>query len=577
MRIWGHPVGRSVGREVTRVNRLAKTMLCTLLMLQTGLGWAVPTRQEAYRNDDLGVVVFRDSSDSEVYWYLPVLKPYAENGKIVSRKRQRENGNTDFTFYLVPQFPVELAEFVAGEIPGLHNRQQLKPVMAKRFGLQVKQYSVSALSDEVTDYRYLNQPQLVRLSLNSDDAADFEDLFSAAPGVPVNMAITYEAERVEKYLQIELSFKEVFDAMNIAASGRYTFTKGEIEAKVSNYLSNKYLTIKSKGDLKIPEIVEKVIAQCFTPAHVPVAPRASGGGRIDGFSAPIGALSGTPAGGATDAMRRNGETEAKLRQRGGSTAEEGTGGVGGGRSTRTPARGQDDEDEDDSDDFVSRPRPTGTPTVSGVGRGTAPSSTSGAANEGSLEFTFKRELATRTERFLYMQQQMADTQEISVIPAYLTEFPAQTASRMVTPLESRTARVLAEHDAAHPLHTGLFVRQGDQWTINAAFTLTARSPYGNGKLEYYRWDAAWPKTDGDLYYRVGNGPWIKVNARAMVGSDILQSGELQFYLDRSAIWSKLPAKYREPALLGTVPAIFPFNRTLPEFNVTLSGKRLEAR
>jgi hypothetical protein len=578
------------------------------MALASSAAWAVPTRQEAYRNDELGVVVYRDSEDTEIFWYLPILKPYMESGHVAFRKRARTNGNTDYTFYLLPQFPQELVEFVANEIPGLHNRQQLKPVKAKRFGLQVKQFNVAALSDEVTDYRYLNQPQMVRLSLSTDDSADFDDLFSSTPGVPVNMAIYYDSEFVQKYLKIELSYKEVYDAMNIAASGRYTFTKAEISAQMSNYLSNKYLSIKSKGDLKIPEIIEKVITQCFTPARSPM-PATHFGLNIDSVDA-------KPATGPTaDQLRRRAEAEARLREHGAAWFSvpgsfippgSGTGNPGGGNplglpigpapssapapapssssgSTPSPGSSSSSSSSNGGSIFGSASStggsifgttPTPLPSSGGSLGSTGTTPTTGPMGDG-VEFTFKKELSTREERFLYDQQQMADAQEISVIPAYLTAVTAQSESRLVTQLEGKTVRITADQDQGHPLRTGVVVHAGDQWTLSASFTLAAASPYGNGKQDYYRWDSTWPKTEGDLYYRIGSGPWIKVNGRAMVGADTLQSGELQFYEARAAIWNKLPADYRTSSMLGAIAAIFPYKSTFPEFTVTLTGRHVE--
>jgi hypothetical protein len=76
---------------------------------------------------------------------------------------------------------------------------------------------------------------------------------------------------------------------------------------------------------------------------------------------------------------------------------------------------------------------------------------------------------------------------------------------------------------------------------------------------------------------VGNGPWRKVNGRAMIGADLLQAGELQLYADRAAIWNKIPEDMRKSSMLGAVPAIFPYAATYPEFHLNLTGRRVSRR
>ncbi|MEW6058301.1 MAG: hypothetical protein AB1540_16995, partial [Bdellovibrionota bacterium] len=226
--------------------------------------FAVPTRDELYRSDRLKVVVFKDSQDASIFWYLPPIKLYENEGKVVYYKRAKGK-KVNFYFYILPYMTDDLTHLLSGEIPGLQNRSQLKPVIAKQFGIQVKQFDVVSPGDQLTDFHYLNQPQMIQVSVPESDAEEFEFFINNKPGIQANILFHYESERMDKYLNIELSHKEVYNAMNIGATGRYRFTAAEIESGITSYLSKKYFNIKSKGDLSIPDVIKKVITECFTP------------------------------------------------------------------------------------------------------------------------------------------------------------------------------------------------------------------------------------------------------------------------------------------------------------------------
>lgn len=554
------------------------------MLLFVNSAWSMPTGKEVYRNDDMGVVVYTDSVDTGVFWYLPMVQLDQKDGKVNYRSRKRADGNVDLTFYVLPHFTKEMSEFVSREIPGLHNRNQLKPVQAKRFGFQSKEFNLLAMSDEVTDRQYINRPQMIRMTLTPDQNEDFMDLFTSSPGVPVNMVIYYEAEKMEKFLNIELSYKDVYDAMNIGATGKYKFTKAEISVNMEKFIVNRYLHVRRKGDLKMPEIVERVISECFTSTK-----SKDGNQRFNVMGPTVFGVAPKTSKTGKKGAQSNREQEQELAEMKRLEAElaglDPVVGVvpGAGplivttdpRRTTTVAVAEDTPVPPPPPLPPVRGRPPG-PVVPPYTPYTppAPANNNPGTTSDGLTFTFKKELSTREEKFFFMEEVVADTQEIVVIPTFLTERPQATPTKIVNTLGQKKIRIAHDNDKARLARSGVYVQAGDQWTINAAFSMSATSVF-RGTETVYPWDSKWSSPDGDLYFRVGDGPWRKVNGRALIGGDSLQEGELQFHLDKSSIWNKLPAKYRESKWHKS--AIFAYDYFYPEFLVTLTGKRVEMK
>jgi hypothetical protein len=508
-----------------------------LFLVWPVMSWAMPTQTQVYENHDLGIKVYKDNTDPNLYWFVPQFIRFEKkpDGSLKYLRRVRSDGTVAYKFWLEVYIPDNAPEVVAKEILNLQNGQQLRPIPATKFAIQIKPYNIFIASDDVTDVDYFKRQQLLRFTLSKDDADDFDELLATKPGVPVSILMFYQAETNDKYLKIDLSYREVYDAMNIGATGRYTFTKAEISANLTNYISNKKLVVRSKGDPKIPEIVDKLIAACFSPVQPPkrssIAP-SLGGSTYSSY------------------LERS-DTEEWLRQ----VAED------------APSCDQDsltfiesnaDAPDNSSDDSDNKKSPS-----------------SGAVDK-DLQFTFKKELLDRNDTLSFSIEQNIDFAGKVLISSMLSDHPDADPKVTITPVDQRGVTVAFDARADFAARTGAMVQKGDQWTLTASFTLSALSPYGDGRLQYYRWDATWPKVDEDLYYRVGTGPWISVNGRALIGSDSLQTGEIQFYLDREAIWNKIPSSYRDPGTpLGWPPAIFPFNKTFPEFHVKLSGRHVE--
>ncbi|MBI3542029.1 MAG: hypothetical protein HY075_01960 [Deltaproteobacteria bacterium] len=523
--------------------------------------FAVPGHEEAYRSDRLGVVIYKDGGDPNVFWYLPPLKLYEADGKIVSYRRPKGT-KVDYYFYIVPYMTNDLVDLLAGEVPNLQNKSQLRPVIAQQFGIQVKQFDTAAMGEKITDFHYVNQPQLIKFSLEAGSAEDFDFFIQNKPGIQANVLFTFQAEHEDKYLKIELSYKEVYDAMNIGATGKYSFAKAEIAYKIENYISKKYFNVKSKGDIPIPDIVNKVIEECFTPYQkqkeqqnkkkpswedwlvspdAPAEAHAEWEKQADALALVEDHASIGPSGwdpGSDDWGKPAGPSGSS-----GASGSSGSSGSSGGW---------------------------------GSGTGSKPGSGLGGAGDVSIEFTFKKELANSEKAFYYSQQHYVDASETASLPVYLSLMPsAKTSSTKVTPLTKHTLVVESTNaNVNKALTTGINVQPDEQYIINAAFTFSARSAYDQS-LKWYRWQSAWPSIDEDLYYRVGNSPWNKVGGRAIVKTDSIYHGELQFYLDREHIWSKIPADYKDSKMLGFVPAIFTFKNTFPQYNVVVTGRKVE--
>ena len=55
------------------------------------------------------------------------------------------------------------------------------------------------------------------------------------------------------------------------------------------------------------------------------------------------------------------------------------------------------------------------------------------------------------------------------------------------------------------------------------------------------------------------------------------SGEIEFYVDKSAIFNKIPAKLRKAGCMGMCGAMFTLEGITPEFVIQISGRRIQVR
>lgn len=493
---------------------------------------AVPTRNEVYRSDRLNITVFKDSLDPEVFWYIPPVKLYEEDGKVVFYKKTK-NETTNYFFYILPYMNDDLAQLLAGEIPGIQNRTQLKPVVAQQFGIQIKQFNTVAMGDQITDYQYLNQPHIIKISLPTSEVEEFEFFLNNKPGIQANVLVRYETEKMAKYVVIEVSCRDIYNALNIGGTGKYSFAKADISQSIEEFTTTKYYNVKSKGDLAIPEIVNKSIEECFTPFKRPEPAKRT---QL--------ALNSPPE--AMEEFERQVELLGSIEFYG--MADDPDMPM---PFPRRPGR-LDDE-----------PRPTGTDKPA-------------SKDKVSLDFTFKKEKMNSEKAFFYRHENFVDSTETKAMQAYLSVLsPGGTTQVSVTPIVKKKLVVEATHSQSKAHSTGIMVGPDEQYIINAVFALSAQSYYESYERHWYRWDAKWGNADEELYYRVGDGPWNKVNGRAVIKTDGLYKGELEFFLDRKKIWGKIDSDFRDTKWFGLVPAIFEYSWTFPQFNVVVTGRKLK--
>lgn len=98
-----------------------------LVLVQPQKSNAAPTREEVLRRNDLRLVVYRDESDKNTFWYVPPVELVQENGKIKYTKRNSK-GMVQYNFNVVATMNSTLMEFMSREIPGIKRASQLKPV-----------------------------------------------------------------------------------------------------------------------------------------------------------------------------------------------------------------------------------------------------------------------------------------------------------------------------------------------------------------------------------------------------------------------------------------------------------------
>ncbi len=532
---------------------------------------ADPTREEAYRNDNLRVVVYKDGQDPTLYWYLPPLRWLTgDDGRITYYKRPRGDGRTDYFFYVIPYMTPELTALIASEIPNVTSDHQLRPLTLKRLGIRVPQFEATAVGTDATDYQYINSPQLLRMSFDPIRAEEFEFFMNNVPGIRADVLFFYLGERVDRYIQLELSCRDVYTAMRVGLQGRYEFLQADIEDRVFEYLTNKYLYIRSKGDIAMPDIVNRAIAECFTPIPQPrmtlltanepevlAAARqqyelflsilaepgscdASADGSNIAFDDLVVPLPG-PGGGGTRPLPGAPGTAPIT------TPITNPGGGGGGFppiTTNPPLR-----------------PPGGAPPPNGPVRD-------------GIFFGFRSEMAQVERSFIFRREQVTSFEEVTVVPmtlSYSATNPTPPTGVVTEPLPQWDGIVRSVNDQGRPLSSGMIVQPGDQVLITATFALWVASSYDAADRRRARWDTGWGKVEDDLYYRVGTGPWIKVGGRALIRSDGLNAGELQFYQDRAHVWERIPPDLKRRRFL--LPPALTYAQTFPEFTVTVTGRR----
>lgn len=197
-------------------------------------------------------------------------------------------------------------------------------------------------------------------------------------------------------------------------------------------------------------------------------------------------------------------------------------------------------------------------------------------NQLNLHFKYKSTTSNVDNQSVTHQVSLKDTTTSAVLVGTLAANAQSVASVTVKPFTEKRVVVGPKNSAAAPLASGIKIGEGEQYTINAELIMKAATPATYGIIAPFTWDASWPKPDGDLYYRIGTGSWTPVNRRAIITSDVIGGGgELQFYIDRSSLFNRIPDKFRKGNIL--VPAKFVLEGFAPEYSVQVSGRKVEVK
>jgi hypothetical protein len=539
-----------------------KKIALALLVLFAQTAWSAPSDEVIYESDSLKTKVYKDAHDPNVFWYIPPVKLLQkDDGSVVYYKRSKD-GMNQYYFYLVPYMNDELVKFLANEIPGILNKSQLRPVVATQFAIQVPDYQALFKSDEVTDYYYLNTPHLIKINLSEHDAEDFEFFLSNIPGVKANIVFTFQSEKQDKWLTLSLTYEEVYKALGALAGGDFngknTFTKAQIERAIRNYLANKSLDVRGKGDLQIPEIVNKVIAECFVPVGLPSKNQQDDGG------------SGNPQNPYPFPPNNP-------------------------NKPTPPNQGGGNHPCDPSDPNCSSPNPMGSngginPNWNLLYSGleeppqdpTNPPEPTPQGKKVELRFQFKMELANSKQNFLYKDVRYTDTVSVVSVPSFLTidSLAVKSYKPQVLSLGKKGFIVRKEHTKLNPLHTGIIVGPNEQYIIDADFAIAARSTYTDGKILWFKKDVAKASVNTNLYYKVGDSPWIpldtedKIDGRAVIKADIVEKGELLFAMAPEQIFKKIDSRYTK-SKFGIYSPIMTYSETYPQFNISVLGRKFD--
>lgn len=553
---------------------------------------AAPTRQEVYRDDRLGLIVYTDGQDENTYWYLPLVKvcnpgsseclrgvapAAAQNAKSAAPRFRsaKATGEISYNFYLVPHLPEDLIEVLSYKIPGLQHRSQLKPVVAKKFAIQLPEFKKIAESGDVTNYMYLNKPQLMRFRLTPDEAEDFDELYNLEPGIPAHVIISYESEKVSGYAQLKMSCAEVADELKIGVRGgasggvgkTQVFTRAQIENAVRNEQRNKGITLRTKGEQPgLDSLIGKLLDLCFIPVRNGQYPY----GGYPGYYDPLAPIVNLPPVNDPLLGPSNYNRYSSAYQDSAENLE----------AWMQQLQGQlEAESVLEHQQALSLPRPeqTGIPPLGGDYPPTDDPGNGAPRRGAELTFMFKKEVIDRKDLTAVSSEQMVDVVDTAVVHTYLTVNPAAQDRFTFQEFPERNLRVPHTATKADPLKTGIIIGKSDQWIIDASFVMEAESKYNGGKKAEYRW-ASEASPENDLYYRIGTGRWFPVKeGRVTIGTDLIQGGELQFYIDREAIWKKIPEKYKKGKAFGLSAPIFEYSKVMPNFAVRMNGRKMIPR
>ena len=478
---------------------------------------AVPSDKLAWSDLDRNIFVYKDADpSSEIYWFVPKLRFESSGGKTVLRASTLANGKVEYITRIIPYFNRPLREYVAENLPNVRQDSQLRPVVAKDISISIPDFQYKYLvTPSVTNYQYLDVARLVRFQLDADAAKTFDMLYKDDLGVPVDFTISYDGVVTDKFLNVNVDCKQVKSNLD-AGTARGSTAGGKI------------------NDVYLGADLEAAVNQASAAdtANLTITSK----GDITGLQDMVRRVMNT----CFDPVDNSGFP---INNRDSSCGYFGCSNS----SNNNGANGSD-------------PNPDGSETTLPTGML-------------RVKFKYKPSSSNVDNKSVVDQVQLKDAPSTQTLSGRLSAKADDVTRLEVTPVLAKKITVTSgSASAATPFTSGIRVVPGQEYTIQADIVLKAKTP-ATGVLKTYSWDSTWKTPDGDLYFRVGNGKWEPVNRRAIITSDVVGGGgALQFYIDRSAIFNKIPANLRKGNIF--MPAAFSVAGFAPEFSIEISGQKL---
>jgi hypothetical protein len=536
-------------KSFTRLGVVACTVYLSQIFGSGGSAHAVPKDVIAWNDIDEKITVFKDAVDENIFWFVPRIRFESSGGKTLLVPSTTADGKTQYTTRIIPYFTKDMRNLVEANIPNIRQDSQLLPVVAKNIGFNLPDFGFKFMSPSVTNYEYLDVPRLVRFSLNADDAALFNRLYSDDMGVTVEFSITYDGMLTDKFYNIDVSCKQIKNVLdsNIGGGASLGLPNGIVlgadlqrafENTVGSSMNN--VNIVSEGEVPgMADMLSRVMSTCFTPVD------STGYPATGGYYNP-GGIYGSDA---NDPNCTNpNDTSAACGGTGSNTNPFGTGtGLGtGGLGDGTGTGGLGD----------------------GTGTGTGTNLLPKAAL--SAHYRYKSTSSDVDNQTVAKSVSLKTSESTTVIVDSMTSKASDVDSLQVTGAVDRKFTVTQNNASSTPYKTGIKIAGGQQVTISAAFVFAGSATATPAKAV---WDTTWGNPNGDLYYRIGTGAWTAVNSRVVLASDVANGGELQFYLDRSAIFNAIPAQLRKAKNIFARPA-YTIDSISPSFSVEVVDRRV---
>jgi len=586
-----------------------------LQMLLAGSASAVPTEIQAWSDIDQQITVYNDDqAASGTYWFIPKIKFETRAGKTVLRPKTLATGKVDYTVRIIPYFTKDLRALVEQNL-NITQDSKLKPVVAKSVAISLPDFNYKFSTGTVTSYQYLDVPRLMHFQLDPEEATLFDQLYHDDLGVTVEFTIAYDGVVTDKSYDIVVNCQDMARELSssfkpsIGVSGNVTGVKAYVGATVEAAFlntvsnSNKGVSVISRGDTPgMQEMLRRVLGICFTPVNAAGTynPYNDNSGSIyddtgstfptrrtstdptdDGLN-PKGSGTGTSRGDVID-TGMDGAFPTRTRSFAGNSGLLAFANSANSSSEMNAAaqesfllKSMHDALNLDCDPIID---PNCTGSGAGTGSGTDNSGDMGTgllpAAQLKVGYVFKKTSLQKNSQAVIKTLSMKDSTSTSTIMGSLSDAAKVVPTVNVQSIPQKTFTVKVKNQATAPLKTGIQITHGQQITINAEYSFKAVSGYASWKSSQYNWDAKWEKTDGDLYYRIGSNEWVPVNRHATIGSDVSGGGELQFYINRAAIFNKIDQKLRTGNIFSG--PVFTINGIDPQFVVQVSGRSVQVK